>query len=80
MPVNPRDFTTGKEYGTALNQTYATLPLSTLGASAKRVTDDDSDPAGDLGDVGKDIQYLTHSQRKAVSFGWYQEGYGPVPA
>lgn len=80
MPVNPRDFKNGKEYGTALNQTYATLPLSTLGASAKRVTKEDSDPAGDLGDVGKDIQYLAHSQQKPVPFGWYQEGYDPVPA
>ena len=80
MPVDPRDFKNGKEYGTALNQTYATLPLSTLGASAKQVTGDDSDPAGDLGDVGNDIQYLTHSQHKPVFFGWYQEGYDPVPA
>jgi len=79
MPVNPGDFRIGRGYGTALNQTYATLALSTLGSSATQATANDSDPAGDLGDVGKDIQYLTHSRQKPVSFGWFQEGYGGSP-
>ncbi|MHB8302488.1 MAG: phospholipase C [Acidobacteriaceae bacterium] len=79
MPVNPRDFKNGKEHGTALNQTYATLALSTLGSSATQATANDSDPARDLGDVGKDIQYLTHSGQEPVPFGWFQEGYGGPP-
>jgi phospholipase C len=76
MPVNPRDFHFGREWGTALNQTYATLPLSTLGSSAAQVTRDDSDPANDLGDVGNDIQFLARSRTSPVPFGWYQEGFG----
>lgn len=79
MPVNPRDFQFGREYGTALNQTYATLPLSTLGNSAAQVTKADSHPAEDLADVGNDIQSLARSQRSPVPFAWYQEGYG-VPS
>lgn len=75
MPVNPRDFHFGREWRTAINQTYATLPLSTLGGSAAQVTKSDSDPAHDLGDVSNDIQFLTRSRTSPAPFGWYQEGY-----
>ncbi len=79
MPVNPHDFHFGREYGTAYNQTWATLPVSTLGGDAKRVTDKDSDSAGDLSDIRKDIQFLTQQQQARVPFGWYQEGYSDKP-
>lgn len=79
MPVNPGDFTNGKEYGTAINLTYATLPLSTLGGKAQQVAADDDDPTGDLGDVAQDIRYLTQSGQKRVPFGWYEEGFDREP-
>lgn len=80
MPVNPRDFIHGKEYGTAINLTFATLPLSTLGMTARQTGNADTQPETDLGDVRNDIQFLTRSGKKPVSFGWYQEGFGNNPA
>jgi phospholipase C len=79
MPVNPHDFHFGREYGTAYNQTWATLPFSTLGGQARRVTDNDSDSQRDLGDIRKDIEFLAKQQHDRVPFGWYQEGYGSKP-
>lgn len=76
MPVNPRDFSGRYLYGTALNLTYATLPLSLLGSDSANVTRQDKNPDIDLVDVKNDIQFLSRLKRKAVAFGWYQEGYG----
>lgn len=76
MPVNPRDFSGRYPYGTALNLTYATLPLSLLGSDSAKVTSQDKNPEIDLVDVKDDVQFLSRLQRKSVAFGWYQEGYG----
>lgn len=78
MPVNPHDFSKLNlfPYGTAINLTYATLPLSLLGSDAANTTRLDKNPEIDLVDVKNDVQFLSRLKRKSVAFGWYQEGYG----
>ena len=77
MPVNPTDF---PGYGTAQNQTYASLPLSLLGNTASSVTSQDDDKTGaDTNDVMDDIAYLTKNGKSPVSWGWYEEGYDGEP-
>lgn len=76
MPVNPRDIKNGKEYGTQLNLTFASLPLTLWGERLQSVTKSDRHPRWDLSDVKQDVQYITNRKRAPVTFGWYQEGYG----
>src|SRR5487761_97445 len=80
MPVNPHDMRNGVEYGTAINLTFASLPLTLLGENAKAVTHADTDPKRDLADVRGDIPFITNHDRWTVAFGWYQEGYDGKPA
>ena len=51
------------------DQTYATLMLSLKGREA-------TDAKADSDDVQDDIDELSRLNRKAVSWGWYQEGFG----
>jgi phospholipase C len=80
MPVNPRDFPSGSKPQTAINLTFATLPLTLqenrLGAVARH----DRNPHRDLADVKQDVRYISDRDESPVAFGWYQEGYdgGPV--
>ncbi len=78
MPQNPED---GAKHAVtpALNQTYASLPLSMTGDTAKRVTAADREPATDLADVRQDIPALAASKVPAVPWGWYEEGYDAEP-
>lgn len=76
MPVNPRDFRNGKENGTQLNLTFASLPLTMWGEQLKSVTGADWDPSRDLADVQQDVNFVTQRKHRRVAFGWYQEGYG----
>ncbi|MBV1704361.1 MAG: hypothetical protein KGI57_01955 [Hyphomicrobiales bacterium] len=77
MPVNPGDFKGNppKEYATQRNLTFASLPLTTKGGDAAKVTAKDSDPKGDLVDVQGDVKALAASGARRVPFGWYEEGY-----
>ena len=52
-----------------LDQTYATLMLSLSGRNASEVKADTDDVKDDIGELMK----LNH---KAISWGWYQEGFG----
>lgn len=79
MPVNPRDMKNGVEYGTALNLTFASLPLTLLGEDANTVAKSDTDAARDLADVQNDIPFITSHDKRNVVFGWYEEGYGKEP-
>ncbi|MDE3180694.1 MAG: phosphoesterase [Acidobacteriota bacterium] len=79
MPVNPRDFRRGKEPVTALNLTFATLPLTLWGNQLGSVAQKDWDPGRDLADVHQDVKYISERHRPAITFGWYQEGYGKGP-
>lgn len=76
MPVNPRDFHNGKEYGPQLNLTFASLPLTLWGERLQTVTQSDTNPERDLADVQHDVPFISNRKRSPVAFGWYQEGYG----
>jgi len=79
MPVNPHDMRNGVEYGTAINLTFASLPLTLLGEDAKTVAKSDTDAKRDLADVRDDIPFIASHDRETVPFGWYEEGYGKEP-
>ena len=79
MPVNPKDLHFGIEYGTAINLTFASLPLTLWGQNLKSVAKDDSDPQRDLADVKDDVNFISSRKQAPVAFGWYQEGYDKEP-
>jgi len=72
--VNPKD-----KPSAALNQTYASLPLTFLGRDARSATAQDSAAATDLADVQKDIPAIAKRNGIDVPWGWYQEGYDREP-
>ncbi len=74
MPVNPRDRDTA-----ALNQTYASLPLTFEGRSVGQTVSADRAPAIDLPDVQQDIPAIAAHGTAALPWGWYQEGYDHEP-
>ena len=74
LPQNPKDH---PPY--ALNQTYASLPLTFTGTKAKSVTAADRAPAEDLADVRQDIPAIAADHVKQVAWGWYEEGYDREP-
>lgn len=71
-PYNPGDENPNKP---ALNQTYATLPLSFQGPSIYQTIASDPNPALDLADVQHDIATIASKNLKTVQWGWYQQGY-----
>ena len=62
----------------ALNQTYASLPLSFMGSDINKVIQYDENPALDLTDVQNDIATIS-AKNMPVNWGWYQEGYDHEP-
>jgi phospholipase C len=62
----------------ALNQTYATLPLSFMGSDINKIIASDQNPGMDLLDVQKDIETIG-AKNAPVGWGWYQEGYDHEP-
>jgi phospholipase C len=74
LPQNPKDH---PPY--ALNQTYASLPLTFTGTKVNSVTAADREPAEDLADVRQDLPAIASSQAKKVAWGWYEEGYDREP-
>jgi phospholipase C len=78
QPQNPRDSKKAPVIP-ALNQTYASLPLTMTGTSVKTVTAADTDAGTDLADVQKDIPAIAASQALALPWGWYEEGYDKEP-
>src|SRR5487761_727881 len=79
MPVNPHDMRNGVEYGTAINLTFASLPLTLLGEDANTVAKSDTDAKRDLADVQNDIPFIASHDKQNVSFGWCEGGYGKEP-
>jgi phospholipase C len=61
------------------NLTFASLPLSLLGETARNATDSDLNQPFDLPDIQQDISFLTKSGASPVSWRWYQEGYDREP-
>ena len=64
----------------ALDQTYASLPLSFMGSSIKSITAQDENPNLDLVDVQADIAEIAGENLPPTNWGWYQLGYGNEPA
>ncbi len=58
--------------------TYASLPLSFMGSQVNNITAQDSHPVQDLSDVQHDIRTIARLN-PAVSWGWYQQGFGAEP-
>src|SRR5487761_404109 len=78
-PVNPKDLRFGLEYRTAINLTFASLPLTLWGQDLRSVAKADHDPKHDLADVEDDINFVSARKQPSVAFGWYQEGYDKEP-
>ena len=62
-----------------LNLTFATQPLSFMGADIKKIIAADPDPRADLLDVQHDIETIA-SKDQAVNWGWYQQGFNAADA
>lgn len=63
----------------ALNQTYASLPLSFMGRNINATVAFDQNPAMDLLDIQDDIAEIASHGTRPVNWGWYQEGYDREP-
>jgi phospholipase C len=79
VPRDPTDSTAG---GIQVNQTYATLAVTTAGKNATATfnSSNDADPTpsaetADLADIADDIPYVTQLGKAQVGWGWYEEGY-----
>jgi phospholipase C len=59
----------------ASNLTFATLPLSFMGAQIPGITAQDLNPTFDLTDVQQDIVKIAGDHNLPVNWAWYQEGY-----
>lgn len=79
IPVNPKDLKNGVEYATAINLTFASLPLTLLGKDVTPATKEDRDPQRDLADIKNDISFISARRQAPVEFGWYEEGYDREP-
>jgi phospholipase C len=80
MTVNPKDFRPGYKRTTAINLTFASIPLTLQGHNLKAVTQQDKNPRRDLADVKHDVAFIASREQSPVAFGWYQEGYDGRPA
>ncbi len=58
----------------ALNLTFATLPLSFMGANIGQTIQADQNPRADLADVQHDV-FTIAANNQAVPWGWYQQGF-----
>ena len=81
VPYNPHDYAQDGPGKVQLNQTYATLALTTAGGTIEAKTAHDLDPKIDLADVGKDVSFIQHLDRHRIAWRWFEEGYSsrPVP-
>ena len=75
-PYNPGDENPNKP---ALNQTYASLPLSFMGKTIQTTIASDPNPALDLLDVQHDIKTIAGDGNAPTNWGWFQEGYDAEP-
>ena len=71
--------TTDPRSNPASNLTFASLPLSFMGADIQQTTAADYDPAFDLLDVRDDIRKIAGHGIPATNWGWYQQGYDHEP-
>jgi len=57
-----------------LNLTFATLPLSFMGANIGKIIASDPNPSADLRDVQQDIRIIG-ALNPSVNWGWFQQGF-----
>ena len=81
VPYNPHDYAKSAKGKVQMNQTYASIALTTAGKTVKAKTSHDLDPKTDLADVEQDIGFIQHLDRNKVAWRWFEEGYSskPVP-
>lgn len=77
MPYNPDELAGTRV--SQINLTYPTIPLTMTGKQMGEVAKSDRDPEGDLGDIKKDVSYLTEKGHAQIPWGWYQEGFDNEP-
>jgi phospholipase C len=78
QPTSPKEF-----YGPAniaSNLTFATVPLTAMGASVAATVAKDANPLFDLPDIQNDIPYIQGLNRAPVEWRWYQNGYDLEPS
>jgi phospholipase C len=75
-PYNPGDENPATP---ALDQTYASLPLSFMGGKIKQVLATDQNPNVDLADVQADITLIAGENLPPTNWAWYQEGFDADP-
>ena len=63
----------------ALNQTYASLPLSFMGKDIAQTVSTDQNPALDLADIQHDIKTIAGNGQQPTNWAWFQEGYDAEP-
>ena len=79
VPYNPHSYQRSKTGKVQLNQTYATIALTTAGGTVVHKTDADLDKKVDLADVHQDIAFIQHLDAHKVAWRWFQEGYSTKP-
>jgi phospholipase C len=79
VPLNPGELQGAGGGSVALNQTYASLAVTTGGSDAKMIARQDTNPGIDLADINDDISYLRAHGQKPVDWAWFQEGYDHEP-
>ena len=72
--VKPPYNTDEKAANPALNLTFATQPLSFMGANIEKIIKSDPNPVADLRDVQADIREVADFNNP-VNWGWYQQGF-----
>lgn len=77
LPYNPGDF---NERYSQINLTFPTVPFILTGGNMGTVAKSDRDPEGDLGDIKKDVSYLTQEGKTQIPWGWYEEGFDTEPS
>ena len=80
VPYNPKDYSEDGPGKVQINQTYATVALTTAGNTVQEKTSADLDPKPDLDDVRKDISFIQRLGRHKIAWRWFQQGYSSQPA
>jgi phospholipase C len=79
VPYNPKDYRKDGTKKAQIDQTYASLALTTAGKTVKAKTSHDLNPKPDLDDVKADLGFIQHLNRNKVAWRWFQEGFSSKP-
>ena len=79
VPYNLGNYLKSRHGKVQMNQTYASIALTTAGRTVTAKTSHDLEPKTDLADVEDDIGFIQHLDRNKVAWRWFEEGYSPKP-